>query len=282
MVRILQISDLHFGPFHWDGDDKELIKKINSYDVDLIINTGDSTSDGLEREYIQASKFLKNIKCQNLISIIGNHDKRSRSSVEFFKKYILHPDVIYPENNCQTEKKRLFLDSKMKVSEKFTDVNFIKEITIQNVKILIISLDSNLLYNDDGFVEVSILNSISKMINKNTNRLKLLLIHHSILGTDMCPLRNSQSVIDFVDYNKINYVFCGHTHEIDFRWSKNIYNNHQFFQFMCGATASNDVGSYGKNIFVLYEINGKIDFKISLVKIFEKKDQISFEEEIVQ
>jgi len=279
MIRILHISDLHFGPYYWDKDDEQLLEKFNSYDVDLVINTGDSTSDGLEREYKQAGEFLRKIKCAPVVSIIGNHDKRSRSSVEFYKKYIDNPEVIYPEKQYEIKKKRLFLDNKLNVNEKFTDINFIKEIHIRGEKTCIIALDSNVLYSDNGFVEIGILDEISKKIKKN-DRLKLLLVHHSVLATDECPFINSQRVIDFINKNKIHYVFCGHTHEIDFRESVDIINNHRFYQFMCGS--SNDLGYYGKNVFILYEINNKNDFKISIVKIFNNEDQLSFEEEIVR
>lgn len=279
MLKILHISDLHFGPFHWDGNDEDLIRRINSYDADLVINTGDSTSDGVEREYLQAKNFLGKIKCSNLISIAGNHDKRSRSSVEFFKKYILNPDVIYPDVSDEIKKKYIFLDDKMKIKEKFTDINFVKRISIHDKQILIIALDSNILYQDTGFVEESILRSISEKLNNDSYYLRLLLIHHSVLGADECPLLNSQRVIDFINYNKIKYIFCGHTHEIDFRISEDIYNKHQFFQFMCGATASNDMGNYGNNVFVLYEIGDEAVQRIKLVKVYSKINRLSFEEE---
>jgi 3',5'-cyclic AMP phosphodiesterase CpdA len=58
-MNILHISDLHFGPNHWDGDDQILLEKINSYAADIVINTGDCTTDGLESEYADAGKFLK-------------------------------------------------------------------------------------------------------------------------------------------------------------------------------------------------------------------------------
>jgi 3',5'-cyclic AMP phosphodiesterase CpdA len=50
-VNILHLSDLHFGPRHWEGDDQILLEKINSFKADIVINTGDSTTDGLEDEY---------------------------------------------------------------------------------------------------------------------------------------------------------------------------------------------------------------------------------------
>lgn len=279
MIKILHISDLHFGPFHWDGNDDDLIEKINSYKADLVFNTGDSTSDGIEREYLEANVFLKKIKCANIISIPGNHDKRSRSSVEFFKKNISNPNVIYPDQSDEIKKKYLFLDDRMKLKEKFTDINFIKRISIQGENILVICLDSNVLYQDNGFVEESILKALSRKLNNDSYEQRFLLIHHSVMATDESPLVNSQRVIDFITFNKINYVFCGHTHEIDFRISKDIPNKHQFFQLMSGATACNDMGHYGKNVFVSYEFEKQTIQKINIVKVYGKKDRLVFQEE---
>ena len=90
-MNILHISDLHFGPRHWEEDDQILLEKINSYDADIVINTGDNTTDGLEDEYAEAGRFLKAITCENVISIIGNHDKRNMRSHELFRKYIYSP-----------------------------------------------------------------------------------------------------------------------------------------------------------------------------------------------
>ncbi len=278
MFKILHISDLHFGPFHWDGNDEELIKKINSYDADLVINTGDSTSDGIEREYLEAKAFLKKIECDNVISIPGNHDKRSRSSVEFFKKYISNPNVIYPDQPDEIKKKYMFLDDRMKLKEKFTDINFVKRISIHGEEILIIVLDSNVLYQDNGFVDESILRSISRKLSNDSYCPRFLLIHHSVLATDECPLVNSLRVIDFINNNKIKYIFCGHTHETDFRISEDIPDKHQFFQFMSGATTSNDMGNYGENVFVLYEFGDQIVRKINLVKVYGNSGQLLFEE----
>jgi len=74
-MNILHISDLHFGTRHWDGNDALLLDKINSYAADLVVNTGDNTSDSLESEYKDAEQFLKGIRCEHVISVAGNHDK---------------------------------------------------------------------------------------------------------------------------------------------------------------------------------------------------------------
>ena len=78
-MNILHISDLHFGPRHWERDVQVLLAKINSYDADIVLNTGDNTTDGLETEYIKAGRFLKAIKCKNVISTIGKFVTRKSS-----------------------------------------------------------------------------------------------------------------------------------------------------------------------------------------------------------
>jgi predicted MPP superfamily phosphohydrolase len=103
-MNILHISDLHFGPRHWEGDDQELLAKINSYDADIVINTGDNTTDGLETEFVKAGRFLKAIKCKNIISTIGNHDKRNMRSHELFRKYICNSEIITIPETTKTKK----------------------------------------------------------------------------------------------------------------------------------------------------------------------------------
>jgi len=60
-MNILHLSDLHFGPRHWEGDDEILLEKINSYPADVVIDTGDTTTDGRECEYAEARRFLDQI-----------------------------------------------------------------------------------------------------------------------------------------------------------------------------------------------------------------------------
>ena len=61
-MNILQISDLHFGTRHWDGNNEMLLDKINSYPADLVINTGDNTTDGLESEYQDAGDIAATLE----------------------------------------------------------------------------------------------------------------------------------------------------------------------------------------------------------------------------
>ena len=278
-MDVLHISDLHFGPRHWEGDDKILIEKINSFDTDIVINTGDNTTDGLEDEYINAGRFLKKIKCKNIISIIGNHDKRNMRSHELFRKYIYNPEIIYIPEMAKTKKQHLFLDRKItKVRENFTDINFIKSISINKQIVLIISIDSNELYSDDGYVEKEVLNAVSKKIKQMEYDLPLLLIHHSLLGTDECPLKNSSSIIDFVHEHNIKNVFCGHTHELELMKTIDLYSGNSFTQFMCGSLSSNNHIN-DDNMFLYYENLDSENMHLSLIRIFLKERKVTFKEE---
>ena len=280
-MNILHISDLHFGPRHWEGDDQILLEKINSYDADIVINTGDNTTDGLEDEYAEAGRFLKAITCENVISIIGNHDKRNMRSHELFRKYIYNPEIIYIPETVKTTKKHLFLNRETtKIHDNFTDINFIQSIAVNGKSVLIISIDSNELYSDDGFVEKEVLNAVSKKISQTEYDLPILLTHYSILGTDECPLKNSACLIDFVQKHHIKYVFCGHTHELELMHTNDLYNNHSFTHFMCGSLSScnhpND-----DNMFLYYENLGSDNMHLQLIRIFSERGTVHFKEEMV-
>jgi 3',5'-cyclic AMP phosphodiesterase CpdA len=281
-VNILHISDLHFGPRHWDGDDNLLLKKINSYDADIVINTGDSTTDGMEDEYAEAGRFLKDIECKNVISVMGNHDKRNMRSHELFLKYIFDPEIIYLPEMAKTTKKNLFLNREItRIHENFTDLNFIKVIPVGGKSVLLIGIDSNELDTDVGFAEEEILHAISDKIDQMEYDVPLLLIHHSILGTDEEPLRNSIRVTDFVRKHKIETVFCGHTHELELRRSVDLYQGHTFTQFMCGSLSSCN-HAHDDNMFLYYENWGTDDSLLHLVRISTQEGIVHFEREYIE
>ena len=280
-MNILHISDLHFGPRHWEGDDQVLLTKINSYDADIVINTGDNTTDGLETEFINAGRFLKAIKCKNVISTIGNHDKRNMRSHELFRKYICDSKIITIPESTKTKKKHLFLNRKItKVSDNFTDINSIKQIEVDGKTVLVIGIDSNELYNDDGFVEREILKAVSKEINQTKYDLLLLLTHYSILGTDECPLKNSAVLIDFVQEHKIEFVFCGHTHDLELMQTTDLYKAHSFNHFRCGSLSSCNIEN-DDNMFLYYENLGCDDMQLHLVRIYQEHGKVRFKEERV-
>jgi len=280
-MNILHISDLHFGPRHWDGNNQLLLEKINSFDTDIVINTGDNTTDGLESEYTEAESFLKQINCKNIISTLGNHDKRNMRAHELFQQYIDNSKIITISKTIETRKKHLFLNLETtKIHDHFTDINFVKSIEIEGKKFLIISIDSNELYNDDGYVEEEVLKAVSKVIKQTDYDIPLLLTHYSVLGTDECPLKNSATLIDFVQKHKIRHVFCGHTHELELMRTNDMYHGHKFNQYMCGTLSSRNKPN-DDNMFLYYENMGTKNMHLYVIRIFIDEDKLRFKEENV-
>jgi 3',5'-cyclic AMP phosphodiesterase CpdA len=277
----LHISDIHFGPRHWEGNNASLLEKLNSYEADIVFNTGDNTTDGLENEFQEAGEFLKSIECKNVISLIGNHDKRNMRGSEFFKKYIYDPKIIYPLDKERCVKENIFLDRRItKLSENFTDLNFVETISIKGVSILIVSIDTSQLYSDEGYVDQEILRTVSKNLKQLNYDKALLLVHYSILGTDAHPLHNPLRLIDFVREHNIEHVFCGHTHELELRRSTDLYYGNTFTQYMCGSLSSCN-NKNDSNMFLYYENFGDENMRIHLVRIHIEDDQLVFKNETI-
>jgi predicted phosphodiesterase len=272
---------MHFGPRHWLGKTDLLLEKLNSYAADIVINTGDNTTDGLESEFEAAGDFLKAIECQHVISIPGNHDKRNMRSADYFRQYIDGTDVIRPldRNNCK--KSNLFLDETTNgVKEHFTDINFLKKMSIDGESILLVCLDTNTLYSDKGYVDTEILRSLSYDINKTSYDKIMLLNHHSILDTDSDPLFNSRIVVEFVRKHNIEHVFCGHTHQLSVMKSTDLYHKHSFTQYKNGSLSSANTPN-DTNMFLYYKNLGSASMEIHIIRVTAEGEGLKFEEEMI-
>ena len=280
-MNLLHISDMHFGPRHWQGRSELLLEKLNSYAADIVINTGDSTTDALEIEFETAGKFLKSIDCQNIISIPGNHDKRNMRSADYFRQYIDDVEVIRPLDRDNCSKKNIFLDANTnQIEEHLTDINFLKSIIVEGVSVLVVCLDSCELYEDNGLVDREMLRTVSLAIKQASYDRIILLNHHSILDTDSDPLFNSRIVIEFVIEHNIEYVFCGHTHQLAMMKSTDLYHKHTFTQYKNGSLSSANTPN-DTNMFMYYKNLGCEDMEIHVIRMFVEHDGLKFKEEII-
>ena len=280
-MNILHISDLHFGTRHWDGNNDMLLEKLNTYAADIVINTGDFTTDGLESEFETASLFLESIKCDNVISIMGNHDKRTLKSQDLFREWIDDSDIIYPLKFENFTKKNILLDQKKsKVKHVFTDINFIKVVKVNGESIMVVGIDSNEMYSDNGYIDDVMLQAISEQISQKTYDKIILLCHHSILETDNDPLYDSYRLINFIIKHKIEHVFCGHTHKLRLKKTTDIYHQHTFTEYVSGSLTSSN-HDYDTNMFLYYENWGEKDMVIHVVRVFTENDELIFKEELI-
>ena len=81
---IAQLSDPHCGSPHFVPSllDRAIVE-INELEPDVVVVSGDLTSDGLRGEYQLARDHLDRIACERMIVIPGNHDSRNVGYVHF-------------------------------------------------------------------------------------------------------------------------------------------------------------------------------------------------------
>ena len=85
--KIIQISDIHFGEKTFSQDLKNnFLKQLADENPDLIIVSGDLTTEGYPHEYNDASTFLDELKSITKTHVIpGTHDARNVGLIHFEK-----------------------------------------------------------------------------------------------------------------------------------------------------------------------------------------------------
>ncbi len=81
---IVQLSDLHCGQqFFLPALLERAIAETNELEPDVVVISGDLTSNGFKEEYAVAQDFIQQIDCGSMIVIPGNHDSRNVGYVHF-------------------------------------------------------------------------------------------------------------------------------------------------------------------------------------------------------
>ncbi|QDU80014.1 cyclic 3',5'-adenosine monophosphate phosphodiesterase [Polystyrenella longa] len=96
MTRLIQFSDLHFGPPYVEKVGNLLPDLAHELDSDAIIISGDFTQNCREEEFQAAHDFLKQLPDVPTLTIPGNHDVpkyydilgRLNNPYDFYRKYI--------------------------------------------------------------------------------------------------------------------------------------------------------------------------------------------------
>jgi Icc protein len=86
IMLLVQISDVHCGPMFNQETFRTAIKEINAMSPDAVVVTGDLTDDGIQSQFRQAAKELKQLKAKNIIYVSGNHDYRATGYL-LFRQY---------------------------------------------------------------------------------------------------------------------------------------------------------------------------------------------------
>ena len=145
-------------------------------------------------------------------------------------------------------------------------------------------LDFNLMFNNCGNLNLahSILGTIEEKMREMTYDLALLLTHYPLLGTNLDLFMNSRRLINFVNSQKIEFVFCGHSHCLRLENTYNLYTGHRFYHFMCGTTASSNIMMGDDNMFLYYANIGDENFHLYVIRILRKDGHLEFKEEKIR
>lgn len=279
-MNILHITDLHFGPYHWAADDAVVLERLNAFKADIVINTGDMTSDSLPEEFEQAAAFLAQLECPNVVSIMGNHDKYSKRSHEMFREHIYDGDFVLVKDAAKVKKRKVFINpATARLNDYFTEVNYTRLIKIKGETVLMVCLDTNLFQDDQGKVELQILATLKDQIADLSFDRILMLAHHSVLATDEDPLINSKRLTDFIFEQGIEATFCGHTHELDIVEVTDIVRGQKFRQFMCGSLSSVNIPR-DTNMFCTYENFGTQNEVITVTRMLPTENGLEFKETV--
>jgi 3',5'-cyclic-AMP phosphodiesterase len=84
MFRIAQLSDLHCGQqFFLPQHLERAIGEVNELVPDVVVISGDLTTNGFKDEYVLARDYLDRIECEAIVVIPGNHDSRNVGYVHY-------------------------------------------------------------------------------------------------------------------------------------------------------------------------------------------------------
>jgi 3',5'-cyclic-AMP phosphodiesterase len=85
---IVQLSDLHCGPqFFLPNLLERAIAETNELEPDVVVVSGDLTTNGFKEEYALARRYLDDIECESIVVIPGNHDSRNVGYVHFEEQF---------------------------------------------------------------------------------------------------------------------------------------------------------------------------------------------------
>lgn len=175
-LKIAHISDIHYGETINKNELKNLKDKVNSLKPDIIVFTGDISTDGLNKKQIEeVSKIMSEMKASiGKYAINGNHDYK-------FKKW----DILIDNSG-------------------FTNLNDTFEIIYKNESqpIMISGISTNLYGTKNIKDKIEpIMDYLNSFGENSTNEpvYSILLLHEP-------------DFIEEIDYNKFDLVLSGHSH----------------------------------------------------------------------
>lgn len=184
--KIAQISDIHFGEKNFSLQLKDnLLNQLEDENPDLIIVSGDLTTEGYVNEYEQAAEFVDQLRSiTSTYTVPGNHDARNVGLIHF-ERLIGHRKFIHVDKTGG---------------------------------FAIVGLDSSEPDINDGQIGIDQLDWLRKQMEKLPSDLcKLVTFHHHLLpipqtGRERNILLDSGDLLRVFTECGVDFILNGHKH----------------------------------------------------------------------
>ncbi|MEM8834776.1 MAG: metallophosphoesterase [Planctomycetota bacterium] len=193
-MRILHVSDIHFGA-HEDELVDALCDSIEELAPDLVIASGDFTSAGRPREFLQARALIESLSAP-VLATPGNHDIPAYALFErFFRPLRRYRRTIEP----------VTMDRSVEETHAILSLN--------TARAWDLSLDWS-----HGYVSRAQVEDASSFFRAHADApFKALVVHHPFIVPDWIPgfraIRNGEAMLRVLAEHRVDAVFAGHLHQ---------------------------------------------------------------------
>jgi 3',5'-cyclic AMP phosphodiesterase CpdA len=203
------------------------IKEINRINPDLVVVTGDLTTDGFPHEFQMAKEYLSKIKAEKLIGV-GNHDYRTTG-------YLIC-NKLFPRPSA-----------------------------IEKEKTVIYYLSTARPDRDVGEVGYRQIMWLERELEKHKNKFKVVMLHHHLIpvpdtGQEENVVLDAGDVLSSLTNSRVNLVLAGHRHR---PWK---YNLNEIQILHAGSVSCVRLRGFFKNSYNIIDIHGKkVEAKLKIV-----------------
>jgi len=220
MFRIVQLSDLHCGQqFFLPQLLERAIAEVNELAPDVVIVSGDLTSNGFKDEYALARDYLNTVECDSIVVIPGNHDSRNVGYVHF--------------------------------EELFGDRNSV----LRAAGTTIVAVDSTEPDLDNGQIGRGRYHWIEEQFQAAPADLRVFVLHHHLLpvpgtGRERNIVNDAGDTLECLQRAGVDLVLAGHKH-VPYAWRLE-----NLFVVNAGTVSSSRLRGKGRPCYNVVEVEG--------------------------